>query len=138
MTRREAREAVLELLFESGFHPEATPESIIERAIEMREIQVNDFAKKVYFGVFENIEFIDALLEKHSVGWKKTRISPVARAAIRLAIFEIYFCEDIPDTASINEAIELIKKYDDADKVRPFVNGVLNAVYKDKRAGGEG
>ena len=138
MTRREAREAVLELLFESGFHPEATPESIIERAIEMREIQVNDFAKKVYFGVFENIEFIDALLEKHSVGWKKTRISPVARAAIRLAIYEIYFCEDIPDTASINEAIELIKKYDDADKVRPFVNGVLNAVYKDKRAGGEG
>ena len=138
MTRREAREAVLELLFESGFHPEASPESIIERAIEMREIQVNDFAKKVYFGVFENIEFIDALLEKHSVGWKKTRISPVARAAIRLAIFEIYFCEDIPDTASINEAIELIKKYDDADKVRPFVNGVLNAVYKDKRAGGEG
>lgn len=138
MTRREAREAVLELLFESGFHPEATPESIIERAIEMREIQVNDFAKKVYFGVFENIEFIDALLEKHSVGWKKTRISPVARAAIRLAIYEIYFCEDIPDTASINEAIELIKKYDDADKVRPFVNGVLNAVYKDKSAGGEG
>ena len=138
MTRREAREAVLELLFESGFHPEASPESIIERAIEMREIQVNDFAKKVYFGVFENIEFIDALLEKHSVGWKKTRISPVARAAIRLAIFEIYFCEDIPDTASINEAIELIKKYDDADKVRPFVNGVLNAVYKDKSAGGEG
>ena len=137
MTRREAREAVLELLFESGFHPEATPEKIIERAVEMREIQLNDFAKKVYFGVFENIEFIDALLEKHSVGWKKTRISPVARAAIRLAIYEIYFCEDIPDTASINEAIELIKKYDDADKVRPFVNGVLNAVYKDKSTGGE-
>lgn len=138
MTRREAREAVLELLFESGFHPEATPEEIIERATEMRDIQLNDFAKKVYFGVFENIEFIDALLEKHSVGWKKTRISPVARAAIRLAIYEIYFCDDIPDTASINEAIELIKKYDDADKVRPFVNGVLNAVYKDKSTGGEG
>jgi N utilization substance protein B len=138
MTRREAREAILELLFESGFHTEESPEAIFERALEMREIQVNDFVKKVYFGVFENIEFIDKLLEKHSVGWKKTRISPVARAAIRLAIYEIYFCEDIPDTASINEAIELIKKYDDADKVRPFVNGVLNAVYKEKSSGGEG
>jgi N utilization substance protein B len=138
MTRREAREAVLELLFESGFHPNEAPEVIFERAVEMREIQVNEFAKKAYFGVFENIEFIDALLEKHSVGWKKTRISPVARAAIRLAIFEIYFCEDIPDTASINEAIELIKKYDDAEKVRPFVNGVLNAVYKEKGTKGEG
>ncbi len=138
MTRREAREAILELLFESGFHPEESPQAIFDRALEMREIKVNDFVKKVYFGVFENIEHIDALLEKHSVGWKKTRISPVARAAIRLAIYEIYFCEDIPDTASINEAIELIKKYDDAEKVRPFVNGVLNAIYKEKSAGGEG
>ena len=138
MTRREAREAVLELVFESGFHIGEEPKAIIERAIEMREIQVNDFVKKVYFGVFENIDFIDTLLEKHSVGWKKTRISPVARAAIRLAIFEMFFCDDIPDTASINEAIELIKKYDDADKVRPFVNGVLNAIYKEKSAGGEG
>ena len=138
MTRREAREAVLELLFESGFHPDVTPEVILEKASEMRELQLNDFAAKIYFGVFENIEFIDKLLEKHSVGWKKYRISPVARAAIRLAIYEIYFCEDIPDTASINEAIELIKKYDDADKVRPFVNGVLNAVYKEKCSGGEG
>lgn len=137
MTRREAREVVLELLFECGFHPDETPETIMNRALEMREIQVNDFVKKVFFGVFENIEFIDSLLEKYSVGWKKTRISPVARAAIRLAIYEIYFCDDIPDTASINEAIELIKKYDDADKVRPFVNGVLNSVYKDKTAKGE-
>lgn len=138
MTRREARETVLELLFERGFHPDETPAETLEKACEMREIQLNDFAKKLYFGVFENIEFIDNLLEKHSVGWKKYRISPVARAAIRLAIYEICFCEDIPDTASINEAIELIKKYDDADKVRPFVNGVLNAVYKEKSAGGEG
>ena len=138
MTRREAREVVLELLFESGFHPEESPETILKRALEMREIQVNDFAKKVFFGVCENIGFIDSLIDKHSVGWKKTRISPVARAAIRLAIYEICFCEDSPDTASINEAIELIKKYDDADKVRSFVNGVLNAVYKEKSSGGEG
>lgn len=137
MTRREAREAVLELLFESGFHTDEAPEAILERAMQMRDLQINDYAKTVYFGVFENIEFIDGLLEKHSVGWKKTRISPVARAAIRLAIYEMYFCADVPDTASINEAIELIKKYDDADKVRPFVNGVLNAVYKEKSAGGE-
>ena len=138
MTRREAREAILELLFESGFHPEESPQAIFDRALEMREIKVNDFVKKVYFGVFENIEHIDALLEKHSVGWKKTRISRVARAAIRLAIYEMHFCEDVPDTASINEALEMIKKYDDADKVKPFVNGVLNAVLKAKKEGGEG
>ncbi len=138
MTRREAREAALELLFEMGFRTDETPDIILERALEMRETEVNDYVKRVFFGVHENLEFIDGLLEKHSHGWKKTRISPVSRAAIRLAIYEMYFCEDVPDTASINEALELIKKYDDADKVKPFVNGVLNAVLKEKSAGGEG
>ena len=138
MTRREAREITLELLFEMGFHSEDTPEDIIKRAVAMREIQVNEYVKRVFFGVAEKLEFIDSLLDKHSHGWKKTRISPVARTAIRLAIYEMYFCEDVPDTASINEALELIKKYDDADKVKPFVNGVLNAVLKEKNEGGEG
>ena len=137
MTRREAREVTLELLFEMGFRTDETPEVILERALQMRETSVNEYVKRVFFGVYENLEFIDSILEKHSHGWKKTRISPVSRAAIRLAIYEIYYCDDIPDTASINEAIELIKKYDDADKVRPFVNGVLNAALKDKNAGGE-
>ena len=85
----------------------------------------------------ENLEFIDGLMEKYSNGWKKTRISPVSKAAIRLAIFEMYFCEDIPDTVSINEAIELIKKYDDSETVRPFVNGVLNAVKESIEASGK-
>lgn len=138
MTRREAREITLELLFEMGFHAEESPESIIERAIAMREIQVNEYVKRVFFGVNEKLDFIDSLLDKHSHGWKKTRISPVARAAIRLAIYEMYFCDDVPDTASINEALEMIKKYDDAEKVKPFVNGVLNAVLKEKIEGGEG
>lgn len=134
MTRREAREATLELLFEMGFRPDDTPEIILERAMQMREIEVNEYVKKIFFGVAQKQEFIDSLLEKHSHGWKKTRISPVARAAIRLAIYEIYFCEDVPDTASINEALELVKKYDDAEKVKPFVNGVLNAILKEKKA----
>ena len=134
MTRREAREAALELLFEMGFRPDDAPETILDRAMQMREIEINEYVKRIFFGVAEKQEFIDALLEKHSHGWKKTRISPVSRAAIRLAIYEIYFCDDVPDTASINEALELVKKYDDADKVKPFVNGVLNAVLKDKKA----
>ncbi len=137
MTRREARESALELLFEMGFRTDETPDIILERALDMRELAINDYVKRVFVGVYENLDFIDAKLEKYSHGWKKTRISPVSRAAIRLAIYEMYFCEDVPETASINEALELIKKYDDADKVKPFVNGVLNAVLKEKLAGGE-
>lgn len=136
MTRREAREVALELLFEMGFRGEDTPETILSRAQEMRETEINDYGKRIYFGVCENLEFIDAKMEKYSHGWKKTRISPVAKAVIRLAIFEMFFCDDVPESVSINEAIELIKKYDDGDKVRPFVNGVLNSVLKDKSAEG--
>lgn len=137
MTRREAREVALELLFEMSFRDEDAPEAILARAQEMRDTEINDYGRRVFFGVCENIEFIDSKMEKYSKGWKKTRISPVAKAVIRLAIFEMYFCEDVPESVSINEAIELIKKYDDGDKVRPFVNGVLNSVLKEKTAGGD-
>ena len=58
------------------------------------------------------------------------RLSNVARAVLRLGTYEILFT-DVPDSVAVNEAIEIIKKYDDA-KVRSFVNGILNAVMKSK------
>ena len=77
---------------------------------------------------------IDAAVEKHLTGWKKERISPVSRAVSRLAAYEIMFLDDIPARVSINEAIELSKKYDD-ERTYAFVNGVLAALaneYKEK------
>ena len=138
MQRKLARENAFLLIFETVCKSDEDKQEIFDKAVEVRGLEYDAYVKSVYFGVAEKLEFIDSLLEKHSHGWKKTRISPVARAAIRLAIYEMYFCEDVPDTASINEALELIKKYDDADKVKPFVNGVLNAVLKEKNEGGEG
>lgn len=137
MTRREAREVVLQLLFESEFRSDESADLVLTKALEIREITINDYVRNVYLGVFKNIEFIDSQIELYSHGWKKNRISPVARAALRLAIFEMHFCDDIPDTASINEAIELIKKFDDEEKVKPFVNGVLNSVYRAKAEKGD-
>lgn len=134
MTRREAREAALTLIFEMGFHPENTAEDILERACAMREFETNEYITKVFCGLKENLEFVDGLISKYSHGWSQSRISPVSRAVMRLAIYEMYFCEDVPDTAAINEAIELVKKYDDAERVRPFVNGVLNSVLKEKNS----
>ena len=54
---------------------------------------------------------------------------------MRLAVYEIRYSDDVPARIAVNEALELVKKYDDADKVRPFVNGVLNAVMKEGTAG---
>ncbi len=127
MTRREAREAVFGLLFETDFHPEANISEIFDTACAVREIDEDEYIRAAYFGVLEHIEEIDALINKHSLGWKTHRLSGISRAALRLSIWEMLYMSSIPHSVSINEAIEIVKKYDDA-KARPFVNGVLNAV----------
>ena len=83
--------------------------------------------KQVFFGVNENLTAIDEAVEKNLQGWSKTRISFTSRALLRLATYELMLMNDIPPKVSINEAIELSKKYDD-EKAYMFVNGVLHAV----------
>ena len=125
ITRKEAREEAFRLLFETEFRSAEEPVSIYALSTDNREVAENEYIKQVYFGVRENLEQIDAIIVNHSKGWKPERITPVSRSVIRLSIYEMLYMEDIPTAVSLNEAIELVKKYDDA-KVRAFVNGVLN------------
>ena len=127
MNRKTARENAFLLLFEKTARAEVTPEEIFLYATEERELEYDDYVKRVFFGCCENSMIIDETIEKCLVGWKKNRVSYVSRALLRLSCFEMSFMEDIPAKVSINEAIELSKKYDD-DKAYMFVNGVLNAV----------
>ena len=127
ISRRESREQVLGLLFETEFQMQKTPEEIYQLAVEDREITVNDYLSQVYFGVLEKKAEIDAYISKYSKGWSVDRIAPVTRSILRLSIFEMITCKDIPARVSINEAIELTKKYDD-EKAKAFVNGILNSV----------
>ena len=127
ITRKEAREEAFRLLFETEFRTEEDPASIFALSEENREVVKNDYIKSVYFGVREHLVEIDGIMERHSKGWKTARITPVSRSAIRLCIYEMLYVEDIPTAVSINEAIELVKKYDDS-KMRAFVNGLLNGV----------
>ncbi len=135
MTRREAREEVLSLVFEASFRPGEPAEEIYAKAAEMRGLSGDEFVRSTFFGITGNLADIDAAIERHSNGWKVSRISPVSLAIMRLAVYEIRCSEDVPARIAVNEALELVKKYDDADKVRPFVNGVLNAVMKEGTAG---
>lgn len=127
MKRKEAREEAFRLLFETEFRTEEDPAAIFAVSEENREVVADKYIKAVYFGVREHLDEIDAAIERHSKGWKISRITPVSRSAIRLSIYEMMYVEDIPAAVSINEAIELVKKYDDG-KMRAFVNGVLNGV----------
>lgn len=72
---------------------------------------------------------IDCLIETYAKGWKLNRISRTALAILRCAVCEIEFMDDIPDSAAINEAVELDKGYDDPDTVA-FVNGVLGGLMR--------
>ncbi|MBR6727324.1 MAG: transcription antitermination factor NusB [Clostridia bacterium] len=130
MNRREAREAAFELLFETEFRADEQREEIFAISTENREIAPNAYIHDAYFGVQEHLEEIDGLINKHAKGWKTSRISKVSRSILRLCVYEMLYCEDIPESVSINEAIELCKKFDE-EKARPFVNGVLNSVKND-------
>lgn len=127
MIRKEARETAMCLLFEQEFRAGETPEEIYEISLDNREIEDDEYLRRVFFGTNENLSQIDEMIGKHAHGWKTERMSRVSRALCRIAVYEMLFEKDIPAPVSINEAIELCKKYDE-EKARRFVNGVLNAV----------
>lgn len=127
MNRKTARENAFVLLFEEACKEDETAEEICSTAVEQRGLEIDDYVKQVFFGVCENKKFIDECIDKCLVNWKKERVSLVSKALLRLASYEIAFMNDIPTRVSINEAIELSKKFDD-EKAYVFVNGVINAV----------
>ena len=127
LNRREARVAVFELLFETEFKLDEAKEAIFELSTDNREVEENEYVRAAYFGVCEHIEELDELIGRHAHGWKTNRISKVSRSILRLATYEMLYCEDIPASVSINEGIELCKQFDE-EKAKGFVNGVLNAI----------
>ena len=129
LSRRESREIVFGMVHELEYNREYDTAEIYENAIIEREIEENEYIKSTFFGVSEKLSEIDSLIAEKSEGWNLDRISKVSRAAMRLCIYEIKWTE-VPFNIAINEAIEIVKKYDDV-KAKGFVNGILNAIAKD-------
>ncbi len=127
MTRKEAREELFNLLFETDFRADESAEQIFATSTENREIREDDYIRRAYFAIAEKKEEIDAIIGEHAHGWKTSRLGRVSRAVLRIGVYELMWEKDIPSSVTINEAVELSKKYDD-EKARPFVNGVLNSV----------
>ena len=127
MKRRESRQLALELIFEGSFHNFEEPELIYDTARDIRGFEDDEYVRKLFFGVCENLEAIDASVASSSKGWKIDRISRLILAVLRLSVYELKFCEDVPFNVAINEAVELTKEYD-FEMSPGFVNGVLNAI----------
>ena len=131
MTRREAREIIFSLVYEADFHRDGSFASIYYEAIEDRAVEENDYVRAVFFGMEEHLSELDDLISAHAVGWKMERLSKVSRAIMRMCIYEMLYSDDVPASVAINEALEIAKIYDH-DKAPAFINGVVNAVAKDK------
>ena len=127
MTRRQLRENVFKMLFRVEFHDDKElPEQLILFEDEVEPISEDEkiYMINKYKDIYAHIEELDAAINEASKGWKTTRMGKVDLTLIRLAVYEIRFEEEIPVKVSINEAIELAKKYG-TDDSPAFVNGIL-------------
>lgn len=132
MNRVKSREHLLQLAYQM----EITSESALETFndfVENEEILKSDldleYIKAGLLGIEENKDKINSLIETQLVKWKLNRISKVNLSILRISAYEMLFAEDVPGKVSINEAIELCKKYSDNKSVS-FINGVLDKIYK--------
>jgi transcription antitermination protein NusB len=142
MSRRLARESAIQFLFSTDFNRNENLDEMLGEFFEAEQestdnkpqeaLNKNDigFAEEIIRGTIENLEQIDQLIQANITGWTKERIAKVDLAILRLALFEILFRGDIPDSVAINEAIELAKKYS-TDESGGFVNGVLGKIIRE-------
>lgn len=141
MSRKNARELALHLVFEMCFQPNDTVETMKARLTEeemqsigtemplyTNEVRENEkaYISAVVSGVKANEAELDVIIEKYSKGWKLNRLSRITIAILRLALYEIEYVEDVPAGAAINEAVELAKNYASEDAAA-FINGILGS-----------
>lgn len=106
----------------------AVPDALAEVDTEGQE-----FAELLTRGVWDHLQHIDEIIARFATGWSLTRMAVVERNILRLALYEINKCEDTPDRVTINEAIEIAKRYGDADSGK-FVNGILGAYMRSEHS----
>ena len=131
MIRREEREQAFILTFEKMFTDESLAQ-IVEKAMQVRDVEIGPYALKAADGVIEQRDALDGVVEKYLKRWSKKRISKVSLCVLRLAIYELLNEKDIPQAAVINEAVDLTKKYSTQEDAA-FVNGVLGSFVKDEK-----
>ncbi len=127
MTRSKIRENVFKMLFRVEFHEQDDIKEQLDMfAEELENLSEDDYAyiNNKCMDLMNHIEDIDAKINEKATGWKTSRMGKVDLTILRLAVYEIEFEEDIPVKVSINEAVELAKKYG-ADESSAFINGVL-------------
>ena len=127
--RRKAREIAIQVLFHLEFNPEDPDEAFQSIQDNFSVLKsARDFSRSLVRGVFDNKDKIDAKISKASKNWKIERMPRLERCILRLAVFEILHIDEIPPKVSIDEAVELAKRFC-GEESGSFVNGVLDNIY---------
>jgi len=130
-SRRAAREFALNVLYQVDV-AKTPPEEALETALEYTHLEeaAAEFATALVRGTLEHIESIDQTIGRLSVGWDTQRQPAVDRNILRMAMYEMLYLDNIPFSVTINEAVELAKKFS-AEESSRFINGVLGTLARE-------
>jgi len=128
--RRLAREVALKTLFAVDLG-KVKPDRVLDDLLAEADLLPRDaqFARDLVKGTLAHIDEFDRLIGRQAVGWTIDRMATIDRNILRMALYEIFHRDDIPDSVAVNEAVELAKRYGDADSGK-FVNGILGEVVR--------
>ena len=131
VARRKSRELALQALYQWNITRQDPFLILDQQKANFSPADEDDgFAQQILMGVLEHYNHIDELIEKFSEHWRLDRISIIDRNILRMAIFELLFREDIPPKVTLNEAIDLGKRFGSEDS-SAFINGILDRIQKE-------
>ena len=133
-TRRDAREWALQIVFSLDLNTKAEPDWAITDFFETNpttDARARAFAESLVHGVLREHEKIDATITKYADNWRIARMAAVDRNVLRVAVYELLYCPDVPPAVVINEAIDIAKYFSNVESGR-FVNGILDRVRRDR------
>ena len=125
--RRAARQCVLKALFAYQFSKNNTIKQLVSKNPELKGN--NDFIQSLFDIVLENMKLTENIIKSHLENWEIDRVALIDKILLKMGICEIYFIDDIPPKATISEMVEIAKVYS-TDESPVFINGILDAVFK--------
>ena len=129
--RRAARQCVLEALFAYQFSKNERTEIINQLVNKNPDLKNHyDFIKSLFDTVFTKMDWAEKLIKVHLENWELDRVANIDKILLKMGICEIYYISDIPPKVTITEMVEIAKIYS-TDESPIFINGILDAVFKD-------
>ena len=126
--RRKSREFALQVLYQLNITKQDAATALTQfQENFLPNGEADDFLKRLVLGVAEHHAELDRLIERYSENWRLDRINVIERNLLRMALFELLYCEEIPPKVTINEAIDLGKKYG-SEESGSFINGLLDRI----------